>query len=62
MSGHPRATATTVTRKAEGLERGASRVDGAAPEALAVLPVKGVERSDLGDPARVDALRSCAAR
>jgi mannose-1-phosphate guanylyltransferase len=28
----------------------------AAPEALAVLPVKGVEWSDLGNPARVDAL------
>jgi mannose-1-phosphate guanylyltransferase len=34
----------------------------AAPEALAVLPVKGVEWSDLGDPARVDALLSCATR
>ncbi len=34
----------------------------AAPEALAVLPVKGVGWSDLGDPARVEALRPCAAR
>jgi mannose-1-phosphate guanylyltransferase len=34
----------------------------AAPDALAVLPVKGVEWSDLGDPARVDALLSCATR
>jgi mannose-1-phosphate guanylyltransferase len=34
----------------------------AAPGALAVLPVKGVEWSDLGDPARVDALLPCATR
>jgi mannose-1-phosphate guanylyltransferase len=34
----------------------------AAPETLAVLPVKGVEWSDLGDPVRVDALLSCATR
>jgi mannose-1-phosphate guanylyltransferase len=34
----------------------------AAPDALAVLPVKGVAWSDLGDPGRVEALRSCATR
>lgn len=32
------------------------------PDALAVLPVKGVEWSDLGDPGRVDAVLSCATR
>jgi hypothetical protein len=32
----------------------------AAPQVLAVLPVKGVKWSDLGNPARVNALLSCA--
>lgn len=34
----------------------------AAPDALAVLPVKGVAWSDLGDPGRVGALLSCVTR
>lgn len=32
------------------------------PDALTVLPVKGVDWNDLGHPARVDAVRACAAR
>lgn len=32
------------------------------PDALAVLPVKGVEWNDLGHPARVDAVLACATR
>lgn len=32
------------------------------PDVLAVLPVKGVEWSDLGDPARVDLALACATR